>query len=78
MWGYSQANTFNVDDAGNCILWINTYVESFIGNHPFSDDHYMLISTTNGAGNGFQAAISQKNSVKTRYRTLQNGWVGWV
>jgi hypothetical protein len=78
MWGYYQADSFNVDNASNCILWINAYVESFLGTHPFGQDHYLLISTTNGAGNSFQVAISQNNGTKTRYKTPSDGWIQWI
>lgn len=78
MWGYYRASSFNVDNAGNDILWINAYVESPLGNSPFKDDHYLLITTCDRSGNGFQVAISQRNGIKSRYKVSQEAWVEWV
>lgn len=77
-WGYYKADSFNIDNTSNSILWINAYSESFLGNHPFQNDHYLLITTDDGHGNGFQVAISQNNGTKTRYKTSSDGWVQWI
>lgn len=76
-WGYYMADSFNVDTAGNCILWINTYTESFLGTHPFRDDHYMLISI-NDNGNRLQVGISMHQGIKSRYAIPGGSWDNWV
>lgn len=76
-WGYYMADSFNVDTAGNCILWINTYTESFLGTHPFRDDHYMLISI-NDNGSRLQVGISMHQGIKSRYAIPGGSWDNWV
>ena len=76
-WGYYQADSFNIDNTSNSILWINAYSDSFLGNHPFQNDHYLLITTSNGHGNSLQVAISINNGIKIRYIIPGSSWEVW-
>lgn len=75
---FDYETTINLDNIRAGVYWINGYSSTIAGNTPFTNTHYMLISTGNNS-NTMQIAINTASGheIKMRYRANNGAWNSW-
>lgn len=76
---FDYKTTVNLDNIRAGAYWINGYGSTITGSKPFTNTHYLLISTGTNT-NTMQCAIntSASHEVKMRYRANGGAWGAWA